>query len=325
MRQYRLIRALLFVGLLGACSSEEDSSNAACSATNLTGTCNEGTHCDGGTCVSDQILMDIGGSLSIHPASFAMAAAGGNAASLNFAPEDASHGIALFIYNPFMLVTKGVAFDPATDSLIKIPIDPSSCTDTAKGPVCTFSANGLDVTNVTLGLMGLLVDTRSTPTFVTTNTGLVGAGTLSTVKASGTGLTGLKAFGVTRSSMNAFAALTNGAYSAEQMIAKGTLLGVMVNSAGQPVADTTVQLGTCATATPPSATAPYYPNATFSGVGSATTAGGLFFSVANPEAATPAAVVCANLTASGGGASWPTVPQMGVGPGSVAVLMYMAQ
>ena len=72
------MKSLFAVALFGlalalvGCGDDDGDDDTACSTSNPSGTCSAGNHCDAGTCMPDEILITISGSIQPHPASNAV-------------------------------------------------------------------------------------------------------------------------------------------------------------------------------------------------------------------------------------------------------------
>jgi hypothetical protein len=196
------------------------------------------------------------------------------------------------------------------------------------GSGCAWQFASVDISKIQLGLVGKLEDLRAAGSKVWVKTG-TGAGTAAFItmeKADKAPITGVPLFAVSRNTEAMLAAFASTVLSTtltgDDLEARGYLIGHAVGkkSAGAPpIAGATVTVP----ATVASQLDIIYPNATFTGVGTSTSANGLFLAV--PKAvATPTAIVAAwQMTAPGSGETW-QLYTAGTEPGAAFVLIFLA-
>jgi hypothetical protein len=193
---------------------------------------------------------------------------------------------------------------------------------------CPWSFASVNIGNITLGLVVVLQDLRTTaPVWVRTGTGNGTAAFIMAAAASKTAITGRQAFAVSRTTQAALATLASAALTTtitgDDLQARGYMIGHVTGklSAGAPpVAGAMVTAG----GTVASAVDIIYPNQTFTGVGPSTAAHGIFLVV--PKAA---AMPTAHVT------TWTVVPPTaatdtwpvyiaGTQPGAAFVIILLA-
>jgi hypothetical protein len=173
-----------------------------------------------------------------------------------------------------------VLLNPAAAPLGSATLNTSSTNCDATTLACAWTLPGVDITNLDLGLVGTLEDLRTGDAreWVKTGTGMGTAAFLTSVRATPAPITGRQAFAVSRKLEEKLGAFLGPAlmttFNAGDLEARGFLIGHVVGKASEgaaPVAGATVRaMGDFDVV---------YPDATFSSVGTATAAGGLFLMV----------------------------------------------
>jgi hypothetical protein len=174
-----------------------------------------------------------------------------------------------------------ILLDPTAPDLSAMALD-TSATNCDTMMNCAWTLQGVDITNLKLGLVGTLTDTRTGDAreWVKTGTGMGTAADLAAVRAAPAPITMRRAFAVSRKLegvLGAFAgkALTT-TFNPGDLETRGFLIGHVVGKLSEgtpPIAGATV-----------AATGDFkiiYPNDDFSGVGTATASQGLFLMVPN--------------------------------------------
>jgi hypothetical protein len=229
----------------------------------------------GGGGTGGRTLVTISGSAAPHPLNAQLGA------------DDEFSMMEVAVVNPATVITQ-----PNAPPLTAMALDTtaSNC-DATLG--CQFSLSGVDITKVTLGLVGTLEDQRTADArrWVKTGTGMGTGAFLDEVRRMPAPITGRRAFAVSRKLEAKLVAFVNKALGTTladgELEARGFLIGHVVGklSEGTPdpagVAGVTVVAG----GTAESAFDVIYPNADFTGKLDKTAASGIFLMV--PKAAAP--------------------------------------
>jgi hypothetical protein len=219
-------------------------------------------------------LVTISGTAAPHPLNAALGAS-----------EDFSQ-LKVSIVDPAVVLTNPNAPPAASMTL---DMSDGNCDATAG---CKWSLSGVDITNITLGLVGTLEDKRadSARVWLKTGTGMGTGNFLKAVRMAPAPITDRRAFAVSRkleAKLVAFVDKVLGlTLAAGDLETRGFLIGHVVGklSEGHPDPEgvagaTVVPGGTSATTFDL-----IYPNADFSGKGTATAAGGIFLMIPKAEA-----------------------------------------
>jgi hypothetical protein len=220
-----------------------------------------------------------------------------------------------------------VIASPTAPPLAGGPLDTSAANCPTTG--CAWSFANVDISGITLGLVGILDDARTTGRlWVKTGTGSGGADFINGIKADPQPITMRQLFAVSEATEAALATfagavLLDAALVPGVLETRGFMLGTVIGklSAGaSPVAGATV--------TPSGTTATkvdiLYPNETFSGNGTSTASHGTFLVV--PKLATPPSSIVASWTVTPPAADtrvWPVLTA-GTNPGTAFVLLFPA-
>ena len=276
--------------------------------------------------------VDLGGELAWHPVSAVYnagvvtattAAAGAEAGAAAALTWGVTGDVTWALIDP-LEVLSGITPTPlATGS-----IDPNDCEPSAAyGSTCDWSATDVDITSVTLGLIMLIQDTRTTALFETTNMGTASGTSLAAWKDSGVGATDLTALVVSIESATKLSELIDGGTTTyADMKSYGYMFGMTVTSDLKPVGGVTVTPGDFTGVTHTMR----YPNATLDGVG-ASTAIGLGFFLYAPDSATTVNTSWTACQKDSEGAcdtdadyTWGDVAAAGTQPNTAFVLTYLA-
>ena len=191
---------------------------------------------------------------------------------------------------------------------------------------CPWSFDNVNVSGISLGLVGILDDARTTGRlWVKTGTGAGSSAFINTIKVSHAPITNVPLFAVSVATEGALATFAAGALSDTtlvpgQLTARGFMIGTVVSKLSQgplPVAGATVT-------TTDARVNIIYPTADFSGVGTSTSANGSFLVVPKPTANPTAIVATWTVTApSGDTRVWPALTA-GSTPGTAFVILFAA-
>jgi hypothetical protein len=204
------------------------------------------------------------------------------------------------IVDPTAVIT-----NPNAAPLASATLDTSATNCTAAG--CAFSLTGVDITNQTLGLVGTLEDKRTGDArlWVKTGTGMGTAAFIQSVKASKMAITDRRAFIVSRkleAKLVTFVNAVNGmTLAAGDLEARGFLIGHVLDKLSTATTPAGPNGVAGATVMAQGAFDVIYPNATFTGKGTATAANGIFLMV--PKLVNGAAVPVVT--------NWAVVPPQG--------------
>jgi hypothetical protein len=182
---------------------------------------------------------------------------------------------------------------PAPLSAAALDTSATNCMAGTAQNACAYSLPMVDLSGLSLGLVGEVVDMNTgdggtARQWVTTGTGIASIGTVNQHKADMTPLTGTQLFAVSLALegklvdfVNAFAPRTGGPIAHGALESTGFMIGQVVGRLSQginPVAGATVTVGGTTNMDI------IYPNDTFTGVGTSTNSTGLFLGV--PKSAT---------------------------------------
>ena len=221
-----------------------------------------------------------------------------------------------------------VLANPAAPPLAGGPLDTTACSPTAG---CTWSFDNVDITHISLGLVGILDDTRTPAAsrmWLKTGTGAGSKAAIDVVLANPMPITGRQLFAVSKATEASIAAgaalaLSDPTIVAGSLESRGFMIGTVLGAITGTAAPTPVAGATVANLDASMRLAILYPNATFDGFGTSTAAHGTFFAL--PKAATTSSVVTDwNVTGpSGSGLTWPAY-KAGTSPGTAFVLLMPA-
>jgi hypothetical protein len=195
-------------------------------------------------------IVDLSGTLAWHPVSATV-----NAGAVALGGAALTWGDTGDITWGLVAALEAVTLEPGETPtfLATGTIDPSKelaqggCSDNdTYGSVCAWSATDVDITSVSLGLIMLIQDGRTTALFETTNMGMASSTSIAAWKASGEGAADLTALVVSKESAMALAPLTGlgdatTAYPA--LLERGYMFGMTVTSDLKPVGGVTVNVG----------------------------------------------------------------------------------
>jgi hypothetical protein len=222
-----------------------------------------------------RVLVTISGAAAPHPLDMPLGGA------VDFSQ------LKIAIVNPTSVIS-----NPNAPPLASAALDTSAANCGATG--CAFSLPMVDITDLTLGLVLTLEDTRpdAARLFLKTGTGMGTAAFLKAVRASRSPITERRAFVVTRAAeakLAAYAGAMLGAtFAAGDLEARGFLIGHVVGR----LSDGPVPAGVAgATVTAMGAFDVIYPTADFMGKGSSTSASGIFLMIPKLVNGQPAPVV----------------------------------
>jgi hypothetical protein len=314
----RLAVSTLFITALtlNACGSDKAGTSS-----------DAGSHPDGSadaaTDASGAVKVTVSGFAAPHPLTAAFAgtpdggAADGGASSSDFSMVNVA------VVDPTTVIN-----DPTAPPLAGGPLDTAAAGCNATNG-CPWSFDNVDISGITLGLVGILDDARATnKVWVKTGTGIGSAAFITSVKASPAPITMRQLFVVSKATesglaMLAAAALSDTTLTGAVLEARGFMLGSVVGkvSLGAPsVMGATVT----ASGTTASKVDILYPNDTFTGFGSSTASHGTFLVV--PKAVTPQTSIVGTWTVAGPTSStmtW-TAATAGTNPGTAFVLLFAA-
>jgi hypothetical protein len=221
-----------------------------------------------------------------------------------------------------------VLANPNATPLAGGPLDTSNCSPTTG---CPWSFDNVDITTISIGLVGILDDARtpaSSRLWLKTGTGAGSAASINAVIANPMPITGRQLFAVSKATeasiaAGASAALSDPAIVAGSLETRGFMIGTVLGSLNGTAAPAPVAGAVVSNLDTLMRLAILYPNATFDGFGTATAAHGTFFVL--PKAATTSSVVTDwNVTPPVGSAlTWPTY-KAGTSPGTAFVLLMPA-
>lgn len=204
----------------------------------------------------------------------------------------------------------------------------TSTTNCSATTGCAWSFNNVDVSKISLGLVGILSDARTAnPVWVETGTG-AGAGPDIMMHAqSGTPITGRPLFAIstgTEAKLAMFAAtvLSDTTIVAGSLTQRGFMVATVLPKASQGVTPVAGAMLVPADATRVNV---IYPNADFTGVGTSTSANGTVLVVPKAGGANANSVVTTwSITApSGDTRVWPTLTA-GTTPGTAFIILFQA-
>jgi hypothetical protein len=286
MRVIRLELSLALCFLTLACGKlKSEADGGAAGNTGGAGTGAAGT--SGGAGNGGRALVTISGTAAAHPLN-----------ALLGASEDFSQ-LKISIVDPATVLTM-----PNAPPAASMTLD-TTTTGNCDANGCKWSLSGVDITNITLGLVGTLEDKRTGDArlWVKTGTGMGTGNFLKTVRLAPAPITDRRAFAVSRKLEAKLVAFVNKVLgttlAAGDLEARGFLIGHVVGKLSEGHPDPDGVAG--ATVVPGGTTASMfdliYPNADFTAKGSATAASGIFLMI--PKAT--ASIVT----------TWDVVPPMG--------------
>jgi hypothetical protein len=182
------------------------------------------------------------------------------------------------IVDPTAVIT-----NPNASPLASTTLDTSAANCGAAG--CAFSLTGVDITNQTLGLVGTLEDKRTGDArlWVKTGTGMGTKAFVDAAKATKTAIMDRRAFIVSRKLEAKLVTFVNGALgttlAAGDLEARGFLIGHVLDKLSTATTPAGPAGVAGATVMAQGAFDVIYPNATFTGKGTATAASGIFLMV----------------------------------------------
>jgi len=225
MRRFS-IAGIAALGLaLGACSTPEDTGTDA------------GTNTPDGGSPPSSINIKVSGVALSHPLNAAVAAmAGGTAPAM----KD-STSVAVAVVDPIKTMMNP-AYPPLAAGALTTA--EANC-PAAAGGGCMWNFDTVNIKDATLGLVVMLRDSSATPKWITTATGIAGASTVTALKANPTpGIAGAKTFAVSVATEAALVGFVNALRSttdaAGSLVAKGFMIGSVLDATQNPVADATV-------------------------------------------------------------------------------------
>jgi hypothetical protein len=217
-----------------------------------------------------------------------------------------------------------VLANPAAPPLQGGPLNTTGCGATG----CTWSFDNVDISHITLGLVGILSDERtSNAVWVRTGTGAGAGPTIMMHAQSGAPITNVPLFAIsvgTEAKLAMFAAtvLQDSTIVAGSLTQRGFMVGTVVSKLSQGA-----MAVPGATVVPADATRVnvIYPNADFTGVGTSTSANGTVLVVpkAGGTNATPVVTSWSVTAPSGDTRVWPTLTA-GSTPGTAFVILFAA-
>ena len=191
---------------------------------------------------------------------------------------------------------------PAPLSAMTLDTSATNCMAGGTTGACAFSLPMVDISGLSLGLVGEVVDMSTGDggagkQWVTTGTGIASLATVTQHKNDMTPLTGTQLFAVSEALEGKLVDFVNGVNGNTALMhgdleKRGFMIGTVVGRLSQgatPVAGATVSIGTAA-----SQMDIIYPNDTFTGPGTSTNSSGLFLGI--PKGAT---MVVASFTVTG--------------------------
>ena len=246
-------------------------------------------------------------------------------------------------------LTAPVGMNPATDfSMLAVAVvdpvavlaDPNAtplaggALDTSAGNCgtsgCAWHFDNVDISKISIGLVGVVDDTRTPAAsrlWIKTGTGAGSIDFINMIIANPMPITGVPLFVVSKATearlaLGAAAALSDPAIVAGSLETRGFMIGTVLSKRTDSP-PTPVEGATITTADTAMRLAILYPNATFNGFGAATASHGMFLAI--PKSATSSAVVTDwTVTGpSGGSLTWPTY-KAGTSPGTAFVLLMPA-
>jgi hypothetical protein len=198
-----------------------------------------------------------------------------------------------------------VLVDPAALPLGAMNLDTTAGCASATG--CAWSLSAIDISNLSLGLVGTLEDLRTGDArlWVKTGTGMGTAAFLTVEKQTRAPITDRRAFAVSRKLEAKLAAFASGplgtAFAAGDLEARGFLIGHVVGK----LSEGPEPAGVAGATVMPVGAAPFdvlYPNATFTATGNATAASGIFLVV--PRTAMAFVASCMVVAPAGETRTW---------------------
>jgi hypothetical protein len=302
-----MMRLICAVGLSGAlavsaCSSSSGNKNDSGAG---------GSMADGGGDAADAgpALVTVSGTAAPHPLAKALDPnAVTNFNMINVAVVDP----AIVIANPTAPPLQGGALDTSA----------GNCSATAG---CAWSFDNVNISGISLGLVGILDDARTTGRlWVKTGTGAGSAATINMFKQTRAPITNVPLFAVSVAtegalSMFAAAALQDTTITPGTLTARGFMIGTVVSSVASP----TPVMGATIT-TSDTRVSILYPSDNFMSAGTSTASHGSFLVVPKPVANPTAIVATWTVTPpSGDTRTWPMLTA-GSTPGTAFVILFAA-
>ena len=300
-----MMRLICAVGLSGALAV------SACSSSS-----NKNTDSGAGGSMADAgpdagpALVTVSGTAAPHPLAKALDTnAVTNFTMINVAVVDP----AIVIANPTAAPLQGGALDTSAGNC------PSG--------TCAWSFDNVNISGISLGLVGILDDARPTASrlWVKTGTGAGSTATINMFKVSRAPITNVPLFAVSTAtegalSMFAAAALQDATITPGTLTARGFMIGTVVTKLSQGA---TPVMGATVTTTDTRVNI-LYPSADFMSVGTSTASHGSFLVVPKPVA-TPGAIVATWTVTppSGNTSTWPSLTA-GSTPGTAFVILFAA-
>ena len=258
------------------------------------------------------ITVTVSGTAAAHPIT----------AALGMNPPGDFNQLVVAVADPVAMIVNPAALPLAGGSL-----DTSASNCAATGS-CPWAFDNVDLRNLSLGLIGLIDDGRAPASRIWLKTGnaVASAALVDAARMNGQPITDRRLFAVSRSTEASLAQLMaatlgDAAIVAGSLESRGFILGTIAGKASQgnaPVAGATVSVASSETRFNI-----VYPNAAFTGVGTATAAHGTFLAVPKLASA-PVIVTSWTVTAPTGDTRvWPSLTA-GSTPGSAFVLMMSA-
>ncbi len=207
------------------------------------------------------------------------------------------------------------------------PLDtsPANCPAGA----CAWSFDNVDITNISLGLVGIVQDTRTTnPLWVKTGTGAGSADFLTMIRMTRQPITGRILYAVSKATegkLAAFSALVipDTTIVAGTLETRGFMIGTVVGKVSAGAAPVAGAVITTSAANLARASI-VYPNADFTGVGTSTAAHGTFLVVPKPVTPQTSIVGTWSVTPPTGDTNTWTPLTAGTTPGTAFVILFAA-
>jgi hypothetical protein len=192
---------------------------------------------------------------------------------------------------------------------------------------CAWSFDNVNISTISLGLVGILDDARPTASrlWVKTGTGAGSAATINMFKISRAPITNVPLFAVSTATEGALAMFAAGALQ-DATIVPGTLTtrGFMIGSVVSKLSQGATPVAGAMVTTTDTRVNIIYPNADFSGVGTSTSATGTILVVPKPVTQPTSIVATWTVTApSGDMRVWPSLTA-GSTPGTAFVILFAA-
>jgi hypothetical protein len=307
-----MMRLICAMGLSGALIV------SACSSSSGNKTTDSGAGGSGGSTASDAggdtadagpALVTVSGTAAPHPLAKALDPnATTNFTMINVAVVDP----AIVIANPTAAPLQGGALDTSAGN--------------CSSGTCAWSFDNVNISGISLGLVGILDDARTTGRlWVKTGTGAGSAATINMFKVSRAPITNVPLFAVSVATEGVLAMFAAGAVP-DATIVPGTLTsrGFMIGSVVSKLSQGATPVAGAMVTTTDTRVNIIYPNADFSGVGTSTSATGTILVVPKPVAQPTSIVATWTVTApSGDTRVWPSLTA-GSTPGTAFVILFAA-